>query len=778
MMKKNLGILICTLMIIATVIPVGASNSGNRQNNRNTIIVNELMQPSGKSSCPITLDLKTKTILPASKIGSLGNYPVPEYHFIKTPTSIMKSYYDYMPSGYTTYPIQLQTEHGNGQYITFHAKPAATGNRRQYYAYVSNTYAIQSGTINPVNQNEGYGSIAIHPATGDAISSWHETTGYTTQLTYDNFDAAETPGAWQSPLTVPTTAGMQYIWPVMYSGPSPQGTGYVRIYQVSNNALALPDGDAVEDARILYADVANVNGADLSNLLSLATWHNVTVFTSWRDKECRPFQSFAIDYNHPGKVAFIGWATWLKGDMGNMLVSEGIFVWESTDYGQTWSTTNLHSDGPGAAIYKVTNPGFSGAPAQLDVTATGYHNTALYDKMGNLHWTFMQAYGYSDSLGSYYFPAFLPQAEAVWDGSSFTFHEVPELPGFDLLSGHTVPWTDSEHLYPVVTWSTNPPGDSTAIFHENKQQQAINKQNNWLVQLWADGTYSWLGTNGDPNYATYIYHPILFISVSPDNGNTWSEPIKLTDINSQLFNFSQQITVYPYLCDQITDLGDRWGQIYLTYFDDNDWGSNVQSQGSNTGGNITYCSLKIKFPEVGSLIVDAGGPYADKVNEPTQFIGSAVGGFKPYTWHWDFGDNTSSNEKNPLHTYSTVGKYNVSLTVVDSSTPPNQMSDTTTATITHRIAIKIKGGLGISAVINNTGGKDLTNVTWSILFNGGFAFPREKTGVLLLFPSGNETTLNMIALGFGKLTITVKVRNDEVTTTGFLFLIFVMGVIS
>jgi len=39
---------------------------------------------------------------------------------------------------------------------------------------------------------------------------------------------------------------------------------------------------------------------------------------------------------------------------------------------------------------------------------------------------------------------------------------------------------------------------------------------------------------------------------------------------------------------------------------------------------------------------------------------------RPESWHWDFGDGTTSNEENPRHTYTTAGLYTVSLTVENS----------------------------------------------------------------------------------------------------------------
>ena len=37
----------------------------------------------------------------------------------------------------------------------------------------------------------------------------------------------------------------------------------------------------------------------------------------------------------------------------------------------------------------------------------------------------------------------------------------------------------------------------------------------------------------------------------------------------------------------------------------------------------------------------------------------------PFTFHWDFGDSSSSDEQNPSHTYAKVGEYTATLSVTN-----------------------------------------------------------------------------------------------------------------
>jgi len=65
------------------------------------------------------------------------------------------------------------------------------------------------------------------------------------------------------------------------------------------------------------------------------------------------------------------------------------------------------------------------------------------------------------------------------------------------------------------------------------------------------------------------------------------------------------------------------------------------------------------------IVVDAGGPYAEKVGVSVDFSGDASGGSPPYNWSWDFDDGNTSYEQDPTHTYEEAGEYSVTLTVTD-----------------------------------------------------------------------------------------------------------------
>jgi PKD repeat protein len=62
----------------------------------------------------------------------------------------------------------------------------------------------------------------------------------------------------------------------------------------------------------------------------------------------------------------------------------------------------------------------------------------------------------------------------------------------------------------------------------------------------------------------------------------------------------------------------------------------------------------------------SASPTSGAVPLTVSFSASANGGTSPYSYSWDFGDDASSSEQNPSHTYNQAGTFNVNLTVTDS----------------------------------------------------------------------------------------------------------------
>jgi hypothetical protein len=93
------------------------------------------------------------------------------------------------------------------------------------------------------------------------------------------------------------------------------------------------------------------------------------------------------------------------------------------------------------------------------------------------------------------------------------------------------------------------------------------------------------------------------------------------------------------------------------------------------------------------------------------------------------------------------------------------------------LSIKLNGGKGVSVVIENQGWLSLEPAPWWInLSNGIILKGRSKTGVTSAIPPGEQETVTSPVFGFGRVTIVVSIGDVQKTSSGFVILIFVLGI--
>ena len=93
------------------------------------------------------------------------------------------------------------------------------------------------------------------------------------------------------------------------------------------------------------------------------------------------------------------------------------------------------------------------------------------------------------------------------------------------------------------------------------------------------------------------------------------------------------------------------------------------------------------------------------------------------------------------------------------------------------VTITIKGGLGVSAMITNTGAMNLSDLDWTMSLDGKLIFVGKiKSGTIDALEPGESATVSNVVLGLGKTGIHLQVEAAEATASGLVILFFVLGV--
>ncbi len=236
----------------------------------------------------------------------------------------------------------------------------------------------------------------------------------------------------------------------------------------------------------------------------------------------------------------------------------------------------------------------------------------------------------------------------------------------------TVKFTDKSTGSPTEwKWSF---GDGSALVTQYNPTYTYTKPGTYTVKETVSNAAG-KDTEIKTNYITVtapLKAPVAAMSASPTSGNA---PLKV--------QFTDKSTNYP--------TSWKWSFGDGTYSTDQNPAHTYtkagkytivltakNAKGSNTVTKSSY--INVAAPLKAPVTAFSATPVSGNTPLKVQFTDSSTG--FPTSWKWDFGDKSSSTEKNPAHTYSAAGTYTVKLTATNAA-------GSNTVTKTSYITVKV-----------------------------------------------------------------------------------------
>ncbi|PKN78304.1 MAG: hypothetical protein CVU48_08655 [Candidatus Cloacimonetes bacterium HGW-Cloacimonetes-1] len=568
---------------------------------------------------------------------------VPPHQFSVAPVSIMESYYDYMVGNYNGLPLYVVPESAGGGYmLTYHGartNSTASTARRVYYAYISNTGSILgSNEITNFTNREGYSTLAVDPISGKPLYAWHtEVNGSAAvadvQFTSDAFIDGLT-GLFNdfvysidNTITITSPSGVtstnnEFIWPTTVIGPSPVA-GKRRVYVVGRNYVSGAVGAPSENPYFAFADF---DGNDIeqgtqlvwsfTHIPEMDNWNADSV--NWR----RPFHAICVD--NSGNLYYVGYHSAYVGTGADAveIVEPDLDVFKCSNYGQgTWeyfgSNSDLPSVNPLNYFVDTNNNNLPYTNEQMRWTITNSsHLNAVVDDEGKIHCAAIWALGNTDNS---YWPSFQVVKEFTFDTITDEFQikeiypQTADPAGVFQPWDIVAPWGDIDATDPVsgsplfeLGWPfpywDDTAEDSAMMFHYNNTKISEANDNGQMVCVWQDSYRArQINANQDEDYAAFSNTPEIYISVTPDNGDHWSQPIVLNNVETPQFAGLKPMWVYPANKVKFTGMEGlhKKGKIGLMFYDDNTWGSFSSAppvHPINDGGRVMFTEIEVVFP--------------------------------------------------------------------------------------------------------------------------------------------------------------------------------------
>ncbi len=556
---------------------------------------------------------------------------VPQYTFTVEPIALMTSYWDYMVGSYNGLPLQVVPESaGGGFFMSYTGQRQPTSQRRAFYAYINNAgQIISNNEITNVVNREGYSSVAVCPVSGKPLYAWHANHDDDAELEVEFTSDAFLDGiaglfnditvALDNPRTINAPSGgmsqdNEFIWPTNVVGPSPI-PGKMRIYIANRNYVTHTSAPS-ENVAIAYADF---DGDDIEMGTPL-TWNIVTIpeMDDWNHDSInfrRPFHAIAADMN--GNLYYAGYHQALDSE-DNAIDEPDMDVFINDNYGEgVWRRVSgyskLASWNPANYFENDSNVPYADDEIFWSI-GNSSHLNAIVDSEGNVQisgiWSLSNA-------GGYYYPAIQVVKQFVFNTQTEEF-EVREIypqsanpddyyQPWDVVE----PWGDEDEvvdgvpsmelIYPFPYWDESV-HDAAMYFHYSNVKISESNDEHMMVAVWQDSARArWFNSFQETEYSDFANTPEIYMSVTPDNGRTWSEPIVLNNVETPEFAGIKPMWIYPANKVKFTGMQNenKVGKIALMFMDDNTWGSvsiTPSVHPNNDGGRIMFTELEVVFP--------------------------------------------------------------------------------------------------------------------------------------------------------------------------------------
>jgi len=458
-------------------------------------------------------------------------------------------------------------------------------------------------------------------------------------------------------------------------------------------------------------------------------------------------------------------------------VGDSATILHTEDEGDTWTSQTC---GPSVDLFDVS---FSDADMGV---AVGEQGTIIYTTNGGDTWIthqtgwLMQYYGAhmeTSTIGVLVGESSIFAPMVTWTTDGWQTHTTK---GFYLNNNEGSLW--DVHYSSSTTWYV-----AASVWNgEGAIARTTDGGSNWETIYWADRAF--FGMDFPSSNIGYAVGLAGIIVKTTDGGNTWN-PLS-SGVDTTLLDVS-------FSTDNIGTVVGQDGLILRTEDGGVTW--TVQESGT------TYDLLAVQFinsnigsavGEHGTILHTTSGGYPEDTTPPETTC-TLEGEMNGSIYISDVTVTLTANDSGSGVNYTTYkldngswityttpfvvseeGDHTVFFYSVDNA---GNIEDEKSCTfkIQHPVELEItvKGGIGVSAVIKNTGTSCLENIPWTIELTGGFIIiGKTKNGTIPEICPGNETIVNSFVFGFGKPMITVTAGDEKKTATGVVILFFVLGV--